>query len=156
MKRTAIIAVPFLILAITLGASAQRGPGPSAGPAGLPGPGGPNRSEALAEYLGLSAAQKAAWETLQSELRSTSQTLHEQERTVSEQLHNSLESGSTDAAALGALLIQLRTIHTQLEAAKDAADAKFEASLSADQKAKYAAFQVASEFLQQRGPGGPH
>ncbi|HEX2836245.1 MAG TPA: Spy/CpxP family protein refolding chaperone [Thermoanaerobaculia bacterium] len=159
MKRNSLLFIPLLIVAIAFGAYAQRGPIPNGGPnggPGVPGFGGPGASDSLAEYLGLTSEQKTAWETIQSDLRTTIEGLHAQERTLGEQLHTALDAGSTDATALGTLLIQMRAIQTQIETARDAADAKFEASLTAEQKVKYAAFQAASAFLRQRGPGGPH
>lgn len=154
MKRKALAILTLLVTAIALGAYAQRGPAPNGGPrgAGIPGFGGPNGNSVLADYLSLTAEQKSAWETIQSELRTSIDGFNDQERTIGEQLRTALDAGSTDAAALGNLLIQMRTIRTQIDAARDAADAKFEAKLTADQKAKYTAFQAASEFLHPRGP----
>jgi Spy/CpxP family protein refolding chaperone len=154
MKRKALAILSILITAIAFSAYAQRGPAPNGGPggAGIPGFGGPNGDSALADYLSLTTEQKTAWETIQSELRTSIGGSHDQERAIAEQLHTALDAGSTDATALGNLLIQMRTIQAQIDAARDAADAKFEASLTADQKVRYAAFQAASEFLHQRGP----
>ncbi len=155
MKRIPLVIALILIVVAAFAAFAQRGPMPN-GPGGVPGfgiPGGNNN--ALAEYLGLTSDQKNAWESIQSELRANLDTFREQERSLEEQLHTALDGGSTDAAALGNLLIQIRAIQTQIKAAQDTADAKFVASLTADQKVKFAAFQAASEFLRGRGPGGP-
>jgi hypothetical protein len=58
-------------------------------------------------------------------------------------------------AAIGNLVLQMRGLAAQRDAAKDAADAKFAALLTADQQVKFAAFTAAAEFLRQRGPGGP-
>jgi Spy/CpxP family protein refolding chaperone len=148
MKRTPLFVLPLLIIVLAFGAYAQHRPMPSGGP----GFGGPGNSSALAEYLGLTTEQKTAWETIQSETRTTIEALHEQERTLHEQLRTALDAGSTDAAALGNLLIQIRAIDAQIKTAHDAADAKFEATLTADQKVKFAAFQAASQFLHSRGP----
>lgn len=144
MKRIAVIAASLLLLASAAIAQQRRGPAPG-------GPGGPGgNSAALAEYLGLTSDQKAAWESIQTELRTSGRALHEQERTLAEQLES-----ATDAATIGTLVLQLRGIHTQLEAAHDAAQTKFAALLTAEQQTKFAAFEAASAFLRQRGPGGP-
>ena len=45
-------------------------------------------------------------------------------------------------------------LHEQIVTQREAADAKFMALLTAEQKAKFAAFQAAVEFLRGRGPGG--
>lgn len=150
MKRNVLILASLFVLAIAVTAFAQRGPG---GPPPI-GFGGPN-SNTLADYLSLTSEQKSGWQTIQADLRTTIEGLHEQDRTLNEQLHTALDNNSTDAAALGNLLIQIRGIHSQIESARNAADAKFEASLTAEQKVKFAAFEAASEYLRQRGPGGP-
>ena len=149
MKR--IIAV-LLSLTFVVAVSAQnrRGPGgPGPGGPGAPGFGGP-RENPLVEYLSLTAAQQTSWETIQSELHASMRGLHDQERALAEQLRD-----ATDAAAIGNLVLQIRALATQRDAAKHAADAKFAALLGADQQVKFAAFEAAAEFLRQRGPGGP-
>jgi len=141
MKRIAVIAASVLLLASAAIAQQRRGPGPGPGPGGPP----PGNSAALAEYLGLTSDQKAAWDSIQTELRTSGRALHEQERTLAEQLES-----ATDAATIGTLVLQLRGIHTQLEAAHDAAQTKFAALLTAEQRTKFAAFEAASAFLRQR------
>lgn len=148
MKRIVAVIASIVLLTAAAGAQLRRGPGPMAGPGGPPG--GPGNMSALADYLSLTAEQKAAWDTIQSDLRASGQALHEQEHTLAEQLDT-----ATEATAIGNLVLQLRAIGTQLEAARTAADAKFAALLTPDQKTKFAAFQAASEFLHRRGPGGP-
>jgi Spy/CpxP family protein refolding chaperone len=150
MKRISIATLAILILMTATAFAQGRPPG---GPGPVPGGPGPNNS-ALAEYLALTTAQKASWETIQSEFRASAETLHTQERALAEQLKTALDG--TDATAIGTLMLQIRAIHEQIGAAKEAADAKFAALLTAEQKVKFAAFQAAVEFLQQHGPGaGP-
>lgn len=151
MKRVMVFSLSLLVLAGSAVAQQRRSPGPGGPPPGA-GFGGPGRgnSEALAIYLGLTAEQKASWEAIQSEAREAAHALHEQERSLADQLE-----AATDAATIGGLVLQLRALQTQLEAGRDAAQARFSATLTADQQAKFAAFQAATEFLHQRGPGGP-
>ena len=152
MKRLMLFAFSILfVLAGSAFAQQRRGPGPG-GPPPNAGFGGPARgnSDALAIYLGLTAEQKASWETIHSETREAARTLHEQERSLAEQLES-----ATDATTIGGLVLQLRALQTQLEAARDAAEARFSAMLTSDQQVKFAAFQAATEFLHRRGPGGP-
>ncbi|HYC63005.1 MAG TPA: Spy/CpxP family protein refolding chaperone [Thermoanaerobaculia bacterium] len=117
-------------------------------------PGGPGlfapRENPLVEYLSLTPAQQAAWETSQSELHAAMRAVHDQERALAEQLRE-----AADASTIGTLVLQMRGLAAQRDAAKDAADAKFAALLSAEQHVKFAAFEAAAEFLRQRGPGGP-
>jgi Spy/CpxP family protein refolding chaperone len=153
MKRTLTTALALLILSLGTLSAQPRGPQGSGGPGG-PGFGGPGGGDnALADYLALTADQKAAWQTAQTELRATIDGLHDQERTLGDQLRTALEG--TDATAIGNLMLQLRALRTQIDTARDAADARFAASLTADQKVKFAAFQAAVEYLGQHGPRGP-
>jgi Spy/CpxP family protein refolding chaperone len=149
MKRISLT-FPALLLIVAAGAFAQgRGPGSNGAP---PFPGGDR--DILGNYLSLTSDQKSAWHSIQSEQRASSEALHTQERALGEQLHTALEGN--DAAAIGTLMLQLRAIHAQVDAARAAADARFAALLTPEQKTKFAAFQAAAEFLQQQhGPGGP-
>jgi len=152
MKRISVITIAILIL-VAGGAFAQgRGPapgGPGAGPG--PGPGMQGDFHVLAEYLGLTAEQKTAWQTIQSDLHTSIETLVSQQRTLGEQLHTALEG--SDATAIGTLMLQIRAIREQIDAARASADAKFSALLNPEQKTKFAAFQAAVDFLRQHGPG---
>lgn len=139
MKRLILITLSFLI-AGSLFAQPRR----------MPGPGSAGNNNALAIYLGLTTEQKAAWETTQAETRAALGALYEQERDLAEQLE-----GATDAVAIGNVVLQLRALARQIDTARDAAQAKFAATLTAEQQTKFAAFQAATEFLQRRGPGGP-
>lgn len=150
MKRVTVFSLSLLlVLAGGLFAQQRRGPGGPPPGAELGGPGRGN-SNALALYLGLSAEQKAAWESIQSEARETARALHEQERSLAGQLE-----AATDATTIGGIVLQLRALQSQIEAGRDAAQARFSATLTSDQQAKFAAFQAATQFLQRRGPGGP-
>lgn len=153
MKRISIATLAIVILMTTSAFAQGRPPG---GPGPGPGGPGPNNSP-LADYLALTTEQKTAWESIQTEFRAAAETLHSQERTLAEQLRVALDG--TDATTIGTLMLQIRAIHGQIGTAKQAADAKFAALLTADQKVKFAAFQAAVEFLSHRGPdagpGGP-
>lgn len=154
MKRVVRLTSVFslsLLLALAGSAVAQqrRGPRPDGPPPGFGGPGHGN-SDALAVYLGLTAEQKASWESIQSEAREAARALHEQERSLAEQLES-----ATDAATIGNIVLQLRALQSQIEAGREAAQARFSATLTADQQAKFAAFEAATQFLHRRGPGGP-
>ena len=153
MKRISIIAIAVLLLACAVQAQGHRPPGPPSGAPGGPAVGPGSNDNGLAEYLGLTADQKAAWQTNQQELRTAAQALHEQQRALHDALQTALESG--DATAVGTIMLQIRAIGDQLKAARDAAEAKFEALLTSEQISKYEAFQAALDFLRQRGPGGP-
>jgi Spy/CpxP family protein refolding chaperone len=149
MKRILTLSA-ILILAATAAFAQFRGPAPSGGPQMM---GGPGPNDALVSYLALTSEQQASWQTIQEETRGQIESLREQERTLADQLKTALDG--TDAAAVGSLMLQLRAIGRQIDAIRTAADAKFAALLTADQKVKFDAFQAAVAFLGQRGPGGP-
>ena len=149
MKRLMVFMLSILIVLAGSAFAQQRRPGGPPPGAAFGGPGRGN-SNALAVYLGLTTEQKAAWETIQSETREAARSLHEQERSLAEQLE-----AATDATTIGGIVLQLRSLQTQIEAARDAAEARFSAMLTSDQQSKFAAFQAATQFLRQRGPGGP-
>ena len=148
MKRVLVFSLSLLfVFAGALLAQTRR-----MGPPGMRGQAAPGMPRAggdpLAEYLGLSAEQKASWEAIRAETHQTIGPLHEQGQALAGQLE-----ATTDAAAIGNLVLQLRALSTQIDAAREAGDAKFAALLSAEQKVKFDAFQAASEFMHHRGPG---
>jgi Spy/CpxP family protein refolding chaperone len=120
----------FAILALLLAfsASAQRPPRPNAAPPAGGPP--PLEAKAMADYLGLTDSQKASAEAIHEEFRASVEPIHE----------------------------QIRALHDQIKSAHDAADAKFLAVLTSEQKARFEAFRAAVEFLRASGPGGgaPH
>lgn len=144
MKKIAILSIVLVTIALAL--FAQPGPPPRPGAA----PAGPPPGPSLAEYLGLTDSQKAAWEAARTELEAATRPLMEKQRDLQEQLH---QSTSNDPAVLGNLVLQSRAIGDQLKAAHDAFEQKQESTLTADQKTKYEAFEAALAFLRQHdGP----
>lgn len=153
MKRFLVITLAVLL---TFGAIAQgRGPqgAPQGGGPGIPGL-GPDH-DVLADYLGLTSEQQAAWEASRTQLRTATEALHEQQRALGEQLRAAIEAGS-DATAIGNLVLQVRAIGEQLDAARDAAGAQFRATLGAEQQAKFDALLAAADYLRERGGPGRH
>lgn len=147
MKRIVTFSL-ILPLVIATAALAQAGRRPAGAP--MAGP-GPERGKVLAEFLKLSDAQKEAWKAAHEEFRSKVQPLHEQKRALRERLRTALEG--TDAAAIGKIMLDIRGIDDQLEAARTALDAKLMSALNADQKVRFEAFRAAMKVLRRR-PGG--
>jgi Spy/CpxP family protein refolding chaperone len=115
-----------------------------------------NRQKLLADYLQLSDQQIAEWKQIQQDTGAIVKPLADSIRSLEDQLHTALQASTPDANAVGKLVIQIEQTRAQIKAARDAADAKRLATLNADQKVKYQAFQAAVAFLrQQRGPHGP-
>ena len=147
MKRVLVLTLSILfVFASASLAQNRRAPGAMRGPGA---PGLPRGSaDPLADYLALTADQKTAWESIRAETHETIAPLHEQGQALAEQLES-----TNDAAGIGNLVLQLRALSSQIDAAREAGDARFAATLTADQKVKFEAFQAASEFVHRRGPG---
>jgi Spy/CpxP family protein refolding chaperone len=109
----------------------------------------------LADYLQLSDQQIAEWNQIQQDTAATVKPLADTIRSLEDQLHAALQAATPDANAVGKLVIQIEQTRAQIHAAQDAADAKRVATLNADQKIKYRAFQAAMQFLEQHRPGRP-
>ena len=140
MKRALILITLVTLMAAT--AIAQ--------PAGPP---PPPRHDVLADYLQLTDAQRSTLQSAHSDFEATARSLHDQERAIHDQIEQALSSATPDPTAIGKLVIQCKSIRDQIKAAHDALEAKLESVLTADQKAKYAAFEAAREFLQQQEHG---
>ncbi|MCX7895252.1 MAG: periplasmic heavy metal sensor [Thermoanaerobaculum sp.] len=147
MKRLVVFTVLWVGLAWS--AAAQMGGGPwGPGPGGL----GPQPFEiqgdaqgqrdlvalrqALVRYLGLTPEQVTQWEQLWTTLRETLAPLHSQINTLQEQLRQLLGQNNPDPTLVGRLMLQLRTLHGQVEAAWTAYRTGFEALLTPEQLAK--------------------
>ena len=149
MKRVLLFTLSFLFVFASVAlAQHRRAPGAMRGPGapGLPRAG----AEPLAEYLDLTDAQKAAWEAIREETHQTIEPLHEQGQALAAQLET-----TDDAPGIGNLVLQLRALSSQIDAAREAGAARFAAPRGAEQKMKFEAFQAASQFVHRRGPGGP-
>jgi Spy/CpxP family protein refolding chaperone len=130
------------------------GAGPGMGPGMMHGPGmGPGRHlDHLVRALDLTAEQQASLQTLRDELQATVQPLFEAKRAAGEQLHEAIQAGSTDALALGNLVIQAHGNDAAIKAAHDTFEASFVALLTPEQQTKYEAIKD----LRPRGPRGRH
>ena len=149
MKRPIVL---LLSLLLTAAAFAQPRP-PRGGPEGR-GPGGPppGGAERLAQYLQLSDSQRTAWESEHTAFRASTQSLIAKQRDLEKQMHTSLDSASTDACALGGLMLQIRSIHEQMQSAHEALDGRLESLLTAEQKARFESFRASQPFMR---PGPP-
>src|SRR6185436_14603642 len=141
MKRPTILLVSLLL---ATAAVAQPRPGG-------PPPGGPS-PERIAQYLHLTDSQRTAWESEHSTFRASTQSLVTKQRDLENQLHTSLDSGSTDACALGGLMLQIRSVRDQMKSAHEALDTRLEALLTAEQKARFESMRADQPFPR---PGPP-
>lgn len=151
MKRT-LITILTLIVATAAVAAPPR-PGPGRGPQGM-GPDGPGSRgrlspEATAEFLGLSEAQVAQYESLRQTLESAIVPLREQKRANGQAIEEAVAAGNS--ARAGELMIAGYNLRQQMKAAHDAFKTSFEAMLTAEQKAKWAVYQELSDLRGKRG-----
>ena len=86
--------------------------------------------------LDLTDDQKSSLKALMEEQRKNSQPQREQIQALRQQIREQLDSGKADAATVGRLTIQAHTLRLQLREAHKRAFEKFEATLTAEQKAK--------------------
>ena len=153
MKKLMLMIFGVLLAGGVLLAQA-RGPRPNGGPP--PMFGGPSPDQVLTQYLGLSAEQQAQWKSIHEASRASMEALMEQRHTLEEQLHTALDNPNADAATVGRIMLDIRALNEKMKAAHDAIDAQLAATLTAEQKTKFAAFQAARAFLQQHdGPPPP-
>lgn len=112
-----------------------------------------------ADYLDLTADQKAAVDKLREDTRAKVQPLFESQRQKRQELRALLDGARPDAAAVGNLTIALHQSRQQIKAALDAARTSFEALLTPEQKTKYDNFrELRQERRERRGErwgGGP-
>jgi Spy/CpxP family protein refolding chaperone len=133
MKRTVTLAA--LLLALTTSALARPGMHPQGHDRdGRSGRGHLSPAQ-IAEVLDLSEAQKDQAKALHESLQATVRPLREQMRTQREAVKAAVDAGNAQQA--GQLLISNKATREQMKAAHEAFEAKFEAILTAEQKAKF-------------------
>lgn len=141
---------------------AAQPPGPPPGAAGQ-GPGGPPGAEAghfplgpVSRFLDLTSDQVTQTQALLDDLKTAVQPLHEQEGTLHKQLADLLDSDNPDAAAVGALVIQIQGVRDQIKSARDAFATSFTALLTATQADRWAILKEVRQAFgpRHRGKGG--
>src|SRR5258706_9118125 len=130
--------ITLAVLAMLVAALAQP-PGPH--------PGGPPRLDAIKAYLNLTDAQLQGIGDLKSKEHDAIAPLAQAAGDKEKALHDALDGGSTDAAALGALLMQVRDLHKQIDQVRAATQAQERALLTPDQTAKLGALADAARLL---------
>jgi len=103
-----------------------------------PGPLGPGRcGERLVQNLELSSAQQTALEALQEDMAETIQPVVEQLHSLREQIEEAAAAPSADACAVGAMEIEAAGLHAKIDTLRRAAETRFVAGLSTQQKVTY-------------------
>lgn len=109
-------------------------------------------AQLIATFLGLNADQKVVFNAAMQDLEATQQSLAAKGHDLDKQLHDLLASGTTDATAVGTLVLQQRAIGDQRKAAHDAFEQKLMAVLNPDQKARAQALHAAMQIFHQAPP----
>jgi Spy/CpxP family protein refolding chaperone len=97
---------------------------------------GPDPAE-IAATLGLSADQKAQFDSIHQQMQASIEPLHQQLKAAHQQLESLASSSNPDATAVGKAFLAARAIEQQVKAAHESAHSKLTAILTPDQKAKF-------------------
>lgn len=100
----------------------------------------------ISDYLGLTAEQREAFKALIKSGRETMAPLRAEIAENRKQMVDLLESGSTDAAAIGALAIKNRDLHEALQQSHAQRLSDFKALLDTEQQDKYDTLVAMSEL----------
>jgi len=134
------------------------------------GPGGPDfdalgerldqRAERLADALDLTADQRAAFDQLRDEAMAAAEPKLERMRAVGEELRTLLDSGTSDAEAVGRLVIEMHQLRTELHENREGVEQGLEALLTDAQKLALKAVKETRPRARRfegggPGPGGP-
>lgn len=103
----------------------------------------------IARLLDLSEGQKQQIAALAETLRATTEPLREQLRANQQQLEAAV--AANDAQRAGELLIAARALRVQIDAARDAFEAGFEALLTSEQRVKWAVYREIVALRRQAG-----
>ena len=103
--------------------------------------------------LSLTSEQEATATTLFTEEATTAQPLRTSERASHKALETAIKAG--DMAAIQSTATTLGTVSGELTAVRALTEAKFYATLTADQKTKFAALEHGFHSGGHGGPGGP-
>ena len=119
--------------------------------------GGPGeRGDRMAEYLGLSAEQRASLEAMRDEHHKQTEPLRAEGHELHEALRTLMDQDNPDPTALGTAMLAVKQHDARMKASHEAFEAKLKAKLTPEQKQKFEAFKAAREVGPRRGgPGGP-
>jgi Spy/CpxP family protein refolding chaperone len=109
------------------------------------------RFQRMAEYLGLTEDQQAAWKSLQEQNKAEMAPLRQEGRELHDRLKAATEAENPDPAAVGAATLALKQHGEKARAAHQAFTEKLTGTLTPEQKTKFEAFQASH-----RGGHGRH
>lgn len=132
----------LMIFAVAVTLTAQNPPRPMGRP-----PGPPPSFDALQQYLGLSDAQTSQLRQLMRSRADGNRSKLEDMNAKRRQVDEMVRSGSTDAAALGRLMLEVETYRKQVRGADESFFAQAAGVLDEQQRAKLKALQDAAKLL---------
>jgi Spy/CpxP family protein refolding chaperone len=125
-------------------------------PEGRRGGGRFGRFEAMADYVGLTAAQRESFRSLREEQRKATEPLRSEGRDLHARLETALESDSPDPTAVGTAMIALKQHRAKMKAADEAFRGRMKAQLTPEQLEKLEAFEAASRAARGSHDGPRH
>lgn len=136
----------LLSFALLAGAALAQGP-----PAGAP------PLDSIKTYLSLSDTQVSSLQAILQQERQAMQSVQQEMRTKQKALHDALAAGSTDAAALGKMLLDLQSTRKSVETSRTTYAEQAKNVLTAAQKTKLQALEQAQLLFDEvRGAVGLH
>lgn len=141
------LALPFVMLSAAL----AQGP---MGPHGGMGPGfgpmearvGPGGLDEIKTYLGLTDAQVQNMQQVRQTANQNLRTTFDQIHTTQTSLRDLLDKGTTDAAAVGKLVLQIETLRKQVEQSQSSVRTQVVAQLTAAQATKLKTLEDAEKL----------
>jgi Spy/CpxP family protein refolding chaperone len=105
------------------------------------------RGGALAEYLGLTEAQKASWRALHEQRRDEMKPLAEEGKALRKRQREAIEAQAPDPGAVGEATLAVEAHRRRVGAQHEAFQARLEGLLNSEQKEKLKAFEAARRAL---------
>jgi Spy/CpxP family protein refolding chaperone len=134
------IVLPILAGTVLLASTALLAQAPGQPPANRPAP----KLDEVKAYLSLTDAQVQQIQAIRESTRTQAHTIMTQIREKQESLRTLLDSNTTDALSVGNQMLQVRSLHQQMEQAHASARTSAQNVLTAEQKAKLAQLQSAA------------
>lgn len=109
------------------------------------------RADRIADLLDLSADQRAAFDAARTEALDAARPKMDRMRDLGDELRELLDGGSTDAAQVGARVIEMHQLKGELRAARQGVEAELSKLLTDEQRFAFEALREA-----RRDGRGPH
>jgi Spy/CpxP family protein refolding chaperone len=112
------------------------------------------RADRIAEILDLTADQRAAFEKLRTDALDAARPQLERMRQAGSELRELLDAGSSDAAQVGARMIEMHQLRGELRATRKSVEAELSKLLTSEQRFAFEALKEARhDFAARFGPG---